>query len=85
MDFVLSTLKRGVVDDRLLSRTSKMTFFNSNVLDHILGLYAVTSSTNTKHSHPMDPSRTIASLAHEFLIYISTEPGVGICYTDFGW
>ncbi len=29
--------------------------------------------------------QTVADLAHEFLLFITTKPGTGVCFQDAGW
>ncbi|TPX63386.1 hypothetical protein SpCBS45565_g06637 [Spizellomyces sp. 'palustris'] len=76
--YVLSTLRRTVIDDTNLARTLKVAFFNNYILDQLVKLYA------RKEVDP-DNSLAIADLGHEFLLYICTTPGVGVCFQDAGW
>ncbi|KND03819.1 uncharacterized protein SPPG_01275 [Spizellomyces punctatus DAOM BR117] len=78
VDYVLSTLRRTVIDDTNLARTLKVAFFNNYILDQLVKLYA------RKEVDP-DNALAIADVGHEFLLYICTTPGVGVCFQDAGW
>ncbi|KAJ3175652.1 hypothetical protein HK101_010603 [Irineochytrium annulatum] len=84
IEFILSVLRKKVVDDSELTKTSKMTFFNNYVLEQITKLYgrsdvSIPSNVNT------DGSKTVADLAHDFLLHLCTIPGTGVCHADTGW
>ncbi|KAF9187447.1 hypothetical protein BGZ51_001294 [Haplosporangium sp. Z 767] len=75
---VLNVLINNIVMDNDLSRTTKISFFNTNFLVNQLKLYA--------HSEPIPGSdQTIAQLVHEFMMALCTTPGVGICFQDAAW
>ncbi|KAI8924368.1 ribosome 60S biogenesis N-terminal-domain-containing protein [Entophlyctis helioformis] len=85
INLVLSTLQRGIVDDHLVSRTSKISFFNNRLLDQLLALYSLSDASNPKLVSPTDKTTTVAMITHNFFLHICTKPGVGICFADFGW
>lgn len=37
------------------------------------------------HMESTTPLPTVADLAHEFLLFITTNPGTGVCFQDAGW
>ncbi|KAJ3148549.1 hypothetical protein HDU89_004646 [Geranomyces variabilis] len=74
---VLSTFKKYVVDDSNLARTLKISFFNHYILEQITKLY--------KRDEPIGGGQSIADVAHAFLLYTCTNPGIGICFQDAGW
>ncbi|KAJ1327196.1 hypothetical protein BSLG_010538 [Batrachochytrium salamandrivorans] len=85
VQFILSTIQKNVVDDPYLPRTVKIGFFPRYVLEQLLPLYSLRDKSSPTVVSPVDPTRTIADLVHEFFMYIGTTPGVGICFSDFGW
>ncbi|KAJ3019834.1 hypothetical protein HKX48_001709 [Thoreauomyces humboldtii] len=80
VDYILSTLKRTVVDDASLKRTTKIAFFNNYVLEQISRLYAVSTEPSSG-----DSIHTVADLAHSFILSTTTAPGKGTCFQDAGW
>ncbi|TPX77778.1 hypothetical protein CcCBS67573_g00932 [Chytriomyces confervae] len=103
LEFVLSVLKKKVVDDTGLSRSVKQQFFNNYVVELITKLYGRSDPTvpgNTPASYSANSidsmvessddsnetaPRTVADLAHDFLIHLCTRPGFGICVQEPGW
>ncbi|KAJ3294460.1 hypothetical protein HK104_003568 [Borealophlyctis nickersoniae] len=79
VEFVLSTLRRAVIDDVHLGRSVKVAFFNNYVLEQLARLYF----RNDVSSDGGDVS--ISDLAHEFMLHLCTNPGVGVCFQDAGW
>ncbi|KAJ3412602.1 nucleolar pre-ribosomal-associated protein 1 [Chytridiales sp. JEL 0842] len=84
VEFLFSVLRRKVVDDQTLSRTSKATFFNNYVLEQITKLYS-RSDTEIPTNIGPDGTSTVADVVHTFLMHLCTKPGSGICYEDLGW
>ncbi|KAJ3138821.1 nucleolar pre-ribosomal-associated protein 1 [Physocladia obscura] len=87
LDFIFSVLKKAVVDDNLLSRSVKQAFFNSYVLELITKLYSRNDSSipGTTSEFDEKSGKTVADLAHDFLMHLCTRPGFGICYKESGW
>ncbi|KAF8459585.1 ribosome 60S biogenesis N-terminal-domain-containing protein [Terfezia claveryi] len=79
---ILETLRTKVVNDEDVQRGVKSQVFNEWVLGHISALY-----TRPEPIHEEgDQSKTVAMVAHEFLLNICTKPGVGgVCFPDNGW
>ncbi|CAO3573240.1 unnamed protein product [Mortierella alpina] len=75
---VLTVFINNIIMDSDLSRTTKISFFNTNFLVNQLKLYTRTEA---------DPNsdKTIATLVHEFMMALCTKPGVGICFQDAAW
>ncbi|KAJ3158556.1 hypothetical protein HDU86_002781 [Geranomyces michiganensis] len=90
VDRVLSAFKDHVVDDPNLARTVKITFFNQYILEQAGYMksrvfHACEADLLYKRTEPFEDGQSIADLAHTFLVYTCTNPGVGICFQDAGW
>ncbi|KAJ3083057.1 nucleolar pre-ribosomal-associated protein 1 [Rhizoclosmatium hyalinum] len=89
IDFVLSVLKRKVIDDESLSRTMKLAFFNNYVLELITKLCSRDDPSDTNSVSEPDAEggaqKTVAELAQDFLTHLCTRPGFGICIPEPGW
>ncbi|KAG0336694.1 hypothetical protein BG000_006256 [Podila horticola] len=74
----LNILLNHIVMDNDLSRTVKISFFNTSFLVKLLQLYSRTEAVpNT--------DETVATLIHKFMMALCTTPGVGICFQDAAW
>ncbi|KAG0352848.1 hypothetical protein BG005_007781 [Podila minutissima] len=74
----LNVLLNHIVLDNDLSRTVKISFFNTSFLVKLLQLYSRTEPVpNT--------DETVATLIHKFMMALCTTPGVGICFQDAAW
>ncbi|KAF8934535.1 hypothetical protein BGZ52_004134 [Haplosporangium bisporale] len=74
----LNILLNHIVMDNDLSRTVKISFFNTSFLVKLLQLYSRTEPVpNT--------DETVATLTHKFMMALCTTPGVGICFQDAAW
>ncbi|KAF8421240.1 ribosome 60S biogenesis N-terminal-domain-containing protein [Tirmania nivea] len=79
---ILEALRTKVVNDGNVQRGVKSQVFNEWVLGHISALYTRPEPINEEG----DQSKTVARVAHEFLLNICTKPGVGgVCFQDNGW
>ncbi|KAJ3296327.1 nucleolar pre-ribosomal-associated protein 1 [Rhizoclosmatium sp. JEL0117] len=89
IDFVLSVLKRKVIDDESLSRTVKLAFFNNYVLELITKLCSRDDPSDTNSVSEPDAEggaqKTVAELAQDFLTHLCTRAGFGICIPEPGW
>ncbi|ORY53237.1 hypothetical protein BCR33DRAFT_845432 [Rhizoclosmatium globosum] len=89
IDFVLSVLKRKVIDDESLSRNVKLAFFNNYVLELITKLCSRDDPSDTNSVSEPDAEggaqKTVAELAQDFLTHLCTRPGFGICIPEPGW
>ncbi|KAI8617126.1 ribosome 60S biogenesis N-terminal-domain-containing protein [Chytriomyces sp. MP71] len=91
IEFVLSVLKKKVVDDASLPRNFKQSFFNNFVLELLTKLYGRNDAGVAGNTAlPLlegstETPRTVADLAHEFLLHLCTRPGFGICAQEPGW
>ncbi|KAF9968574.1 hypothetical protein BGZ70_002099 [Mortierella alpina] len=75
---VLNVFINNIIMDNDLSRTAKISFFNTNFLVNQLKLYTRTEAVPNS-------DQTIATLVHEFMMALCTKPGVGICFQDAAW
>ncbi|KAG0099120.1 hypothetical protein BGZ93_009097 [Podila epicladia] len=74
----LNVVLNHIVLDNDLSRTVKISFFNTSFLVKLLQLYSRTEPVpNT--------DETVATLIHKFMMALCTTPGVGICFQDAAW
>ncbi|ORX86349.1 hypothetical protein BCR32DRAFT_290074 [Anaeromyces robustus] len=86
VNFVFTNLRKHVIDDEELPRTVKINFFNSFILEEILKIYKsefkeyINEEDTTKRE-----ARTVPDIVHEFLLYICSNPGIGVCFQDAGW
>ncbi|KAI9093463.1 ribosome 60S biogenesis N-terminal-domain-containing protein [Phlyctochytrium arcticum] len=89
VEHTLRTLQHSIVDDPTLPRSAKTAFFNNYVLEQIAKLFDTTGETSTEPTAEQDAGNTHTSrrrqLAYDFLLYICTNPGVGVCFQDAGW
>lgn len=92
IDFLLSVLKRKLIDDPLLPKQVKLSFFNNAILEQITKLYGrhditiplnvpSTLSTSTNESSAI---KSVSELAHSFLLELCCFPGKGICQQSEG-
>ena len=84
VEFVFSVITKKVIDDEILSRSVKATFFNNYVLELITKLYGRNDTSNLANLSP-DGSQTVSDLVHAFLLHLCTKPGTGICFQDSCW
>ncbi|KAF9959147.1 hypothetical protein BGZ72_010277 [Mortierella alpina] len=75
---VLNVFINNIIMDNDLSRTTKISFFNTNFLVNQLKLYTRTEAVPSS-------DQTVAQLVHEFMMALCTKPGVGICFQDAAW
>ncbi|KAG9324490.1 hypothetical protein KVV02_006084 [Mortierella alpina] len=75
---VLNVFINNIITDNDLSRTTKISFFNTNFLVNQLKLYTRTEAVPNS-------DQTVAQLVHEFMMALCTKPGVGICFQDAAW
>ncbi|KAF9289666.1 hypothetical protein BGZ68_008857 [Mortierella alpina] len=75
---VLNVFVNNIIMDSDLSRTTKISFFNTNFLVNQLKLYTRTEAVPNS-------DQTVAQLVHEFMMALCTKPGVGICFQDAAW
>ncbi len=83
VEFVLTTIKQHVIDDSQLPRTLKISLFNAHILTLILNLCSRMGASALDWSNNQETN--VSQVAYEFLLHISTQPGIGICYQDAGW
>ncbi|KAF7557339.1 hypothetical protein G7046_g6064 [Stylonectria norvegica] len=76
---ILDSLKSHVLKDDKISRDIKFRSFNTKTLMRFLGLYTYSSK-----SEPADELLTVSYKAHEFLIFVCTNPGAGVLYPSTG-
>jgi Ribosome 60S biogenesis N-terminal len=84
IDFVLSALRKGLVDDVHLARSPKIAFFKPFVLEQICALFSLNDKENPRHTSK-DGRKTAADLVEVFMDHLCLTPGVGICFADDGW
>ncbi|KAF9931389.1 hypothetical protein FBU30_010317 [Linnemannia zychae] len=75
---VLNVLTNNIVMDNDLSRTSKVSFFNTSFLVNMLKMYSRTEPVE-------GTDQTIATIFHKFMMALCTTPGIGICFQDAAW
>ncbi|KAF9586448.1 hypothetical protein BGW38_004708 [Lunasporangiospora selenospora] len=75
---VLDVILNNIVMDNDLPRSSKISFLSTSFLSGLLRLYG-----RTEVEAPLEKS--VAQLVHEFIMAISTTPGIGICFQDAAW
>jgi len=75
---VCTVLNNNISQDGELSRTVKLSFFNTSFLMSLLRLY-----TRTEAIPGSD--QTVAQEVHGFMMALCTTPGVGICFQDAAW
>lgn len=75
---VLNVFVNNIIMDNDLSRTTNISFFNTNFLVNQLKLYTRTEAVPNS-------DQTVAQLVHEFMMALCTKPGVGICFQDAAW
>lgn len=85
IEFILETLLKGLIDDKFLARSPKISFFKPFVLEKLLDLYSLNDPSNARNCSKKEPKRTIADLVHHFMQRICLNPGSGICYEDNGY
>lgn len=76
---ILDTLKTHVLADSKISRDIKFKCFNTKTLMRILALYTYTNSTEAESEVDR-----VTEKAHQFLMYVCTQPGAGILYPSTG-
>ncbi|KAK3825715.1 MAG: ribosome 60S biogenesis N-terminal-domain-containing protein, partial [Benniella sp.] len=75
---VLTVLTNNISQDNDLSRTVKLSFFNTSFLMNLLRLYARTEAIPGS-------DQTVAQEVHGFMMALCTTPGVGVCFQDAAW
>ncbi|KAJ3356740.1 nucleolar pre-ribosomal-associated protein 1 [Entophlyctis luteolus] len=85
LEHVFTVLKTTVIDDISISRNAKMAFFSSYVLESITKLCSRNDKTNPINICELNSEKSVADLALDFLTYLCTRPGFGICLQDHGW
>lgn len=85
MELVLDTVKRGVIDDIRIPRSTKLAFFHHVILQQIIALYTCSDSSKPRFCSCSIPERTIADIVHSFMQSLCLTPGEGICFQDSGW
>ncbi|KAL7785984.1 ribosome 60S biogenesis N-terminal domain-containing protein [Trichoderma ceciliae] len=76
---IFDVLRSHVLADSKISREIKFKCFNTKTLMRILALYSYSNSTETEG----DADR-VSEKAHQFLLYVCTQPGAGILYPSTG-
>ncbi|KAL7949845.1 ribosome 60S biogenesis N-terminal domain-containing protein [Trichoderma barbatum] len=76
---ILDSLKTHVLADSKISRDIKFKCFNTKSLMRILALYSYSNSTESESEVDR-----VSEKAHEFLMYVCTNPGAGILYPSTG-
>ncbi|KAG0220462.1 ribosome 60S biogenesis N-terminal-domain-containing protein [Mortierella sp. GBAus27b] len=75
---VLTVLNNNISMDSDITRTLKISFFNTSFLVNLLKLYARTEAVPNS-------DQTVAQAVHEFMMALCTTPGIGICFQDAAW
>ncbi|KAF9159695.1 hypothetical protein DFQ26_006281 [Actinomortierella ambigua] len=75
---LLTVMLNHVILDNDLPRTVKIAFFSNKILENIARLYTRTEQEASNEA-------PVAQAAHDFLIAICTNPGVGVCFQDASW
>ncbi|KAG0365693.1 ribosome 60S biogenesis N-terminal-domain-containing protein [Gamsiella multidivaricata] len=75
---VLEVLINNIVMDNDLSRSVKISFFNTSFLVNQLRLY-------TRTEPVPNSDQTAAQLVHSYMMALCTTPGVGVCFQDAAW
>ncbi|KAF9365845.1 hypothetical protein BGX34_008056 [Mortierella sp. NVP85] len=75
---ILTVLTSNISQDSDLSRTVKLSFFNTSFLVNLLRLYARTEAIPGS-------GQTVAQEVHGFMMGLCTTPGVGVCFQDAAW
>ena len=83
VEFIFETLKKGIIEDQRIPRSTKLSYFNHTTLVQILGLFE-DPKEGGNHSDGTSPS-TVPDLALEFMRALCVTPGQGICFYDSGW
>ncbi|EHK20271.1 uncharacterized protein TRIVIDRAFT_83385 [Trichoderma virens Gv29-8] len=76
---ILDGLKSHVLADSKISREIKFKCFNTKTLMRILALYSYSNSTESESE-----VERVSQRAHEFLMYVCTNPVAGILYPSTG-
>ncbi|KAK1244780.1 hypothetical protein MKX08_004409 [Trichoderma sp. CBMAI-0020] len=76
---ILDTLKTHVLADSKISREIKFKCFNTKTLMRVLALYTYTNSTEAEGE-----VERVSEKAHQFLMYVCTNPSAGILYPSTG-
>lgn len=76
---ILDTLKTRVLADSKISREIKFKCFNTKTLMRVLALYTYTNSTEAEGE-----VERVSEKAHQFLMYVCTNPSAGILYPSTG-
>ncbi|UKZ85515.1 uncharacterized protein TrAFT101_001370 [Trichoderma asperellum] len=76
---ILDTLKTHILADSKISRDIKFKCFNTKTLMRILALYTYTNSSEAESEVDR-----VTEKAHQFLMYVCTQPGAGILYPSTG-
>lgn len=75
---ILTVLNNNISQDSDLTRTVKISFFNTSFLMNLLKLYARTEAIPGS-------DQTVAQAVHGFMMALCTTPGVGVCFQDATW
>ncbi|TPX31859.1 hypothetical protein SmJEL517_g04918 [Synchytrium microbalum] len=78
ISYVLTVLRRDLVDASDVPKYMNMGFFNNFVLEQLSRLY-------TRKEAVADQTATISDLVNTFLQHLCTQPGIGICHETNGW
>ncbi|KAI8800800.1 ribosome 60S biogenesis N-terminal-domain-containing protein [Cladochytrium replicatum] len=88
IETTLNSLRRNVIDDQTLARSVKVSFFTNFVLEHIARLYSRSNPAVDVSVFALKSEtgvKTVAEVAHRFLIHLCTIPGLGLCFKDKAW
>ncbi|CUS10634.1 unnamed protein product [Tuber aestivum] len=81
---VVGALSKYIIEDKEIPRVTKTKVFNEWVLGHIAGLYCRRERVTISKAG-REEEKSIAEIAHEFLLNVCTTPGNGICFPSSGW